>query len=350
MYFYDLTLDDNKIVFPEYLAGQIVVLNDDFSVNETIYEENHYGALFWGVYATPEEYIFSIFQSKVIKKYIKKSKVFIDVEVKDLPKDSEVWFKHNEVFVQKDKVIIVTYDNEVLVADLAFSEVKYIKNICNGKPHMQVVEDDEFLYIPIERTVYRLSKEGLEISVYARLEQTIDTFFRNRNGLWCFTNDAQLVNLHTEGQSIDLGKYIHFYGNKEDGQTCKYINAYCYEEKVLFIPCYCDKLLLFDIMSNQVTEIVAEKEIENETTLNREQRKNIQKYIASCQKDQQVFLLSSSSEILYVFDFKTLFLIECPKGINGQSLIKIELKHGKILREQSDGIDLSNYIEYIANK
>lgn len=350
MYFYDLAFDDDKIVFSEYLAGQIVVLNDDFTVNTTIYNESHYGALFWGVYVKPEEYIFSIYQSKIIKKYIKKSKSFVDVKIKDLPKESMVCFKHDEVFLQKDKVIIVTYDNEILVSDLKFSEVKYVKRICRGKPHMQIAEDDEFLYIPIEKTIYRLSKGELEISVYAQLKQTIDILFRNREGLWSLTNDARLAHLYAGGQSIDLSRYIHFYGNKEDGQIYKYINAYCYKEKVLFIPCYCDKLLLFDVMSNQIIEIAAEKEIENEKTLNREQRKNIQKYIASCQKDRQVFLLSSSSEILYVFNFDTLLLTECPKGINGCSLIKIELEHGKILREQPSGIDLSDYIEYIANK
>ena len=46
MYFYDLTFDDNKMVFPEYLMGQIVVLNDNFTIDTTIFDERYYVNLF----------------------------------------------------------------------------------------------------------------------------------------------------------------------------------------------------------------------------------------------------------------------------------------------------------------
>ena len=350
MYFYDLTFDDNKIVFPEYWIGQIVVLNDDFTIADTIFEENNYGCLILGVYAKPDEYIFAIRNSRVIRKYIKRNNLFVDVEIKNLPKDAMVCFNHNDIFVQKDKIIIITQDNDILVADLTFTEVKYVKRIQKGKQHMQIAEDTEFLYIPIEKIIFRLSKSNLDINVYAQFDQTIDVLIRNKNGLWSLTNDAQLTNVDAGGQPIDLSTYIHFYGNRAQGQIYNYINAYSYKEKVLFVPCYCDNLLLFDMMSNQITELVIEKEIENDRTLSREHRRNTLKYIASCQNGQYVFLLSSSSEILYSFNFETFLLTECAKGINDKLLIEIELAHKSILNEQFSGINLTSYIDLIIKR
>ena len=350
MYFYDLTFDGNKVVFPEYLVGQIVILNDDFTIDTTIFDEGNYGYLFWGVYTTPNEYIFTIYKSRVIRKYIKKSKIFVDVEVKDLPKESEVQFKHDEVFVEKDKIIIITSNNEVLVSDLSFSKVKYIKCIYKGKLHAQIVEDNEFIYIPIEKTIFRLSKNNFEISVYVQLDQIIDVIFMSIKGLWVLTNDLQLINLDCKRQIVDVSTYIHFYGNKQIVQIWNYINAYCYKEKVLFVPCYCEGLLILDLISNQITELVIENEKENERTLNRGQRKNTQKYIASCQKNQYVLLLSSSSEIVYLFDFKTSLIRECPSGLNSKFILETDLAHKKILGEQPGGINLVNYIEYITNR
>ena len=311
------------------------------------FDERYYGNLFWGVYTTKKEYIFSVYESKTIKKYIREIESYVDVTIKDLPKESMVCFKHDEVFVQTDKIIIITSDNDILVSDLTFSEVKYVKDIYKGRPHGQITEDDKFLYIPIEKTIFSLSKSKLEISVYARLNQIIDILFRNKKGLWSLTSDAQLINLDVGDGPVNFSEYIHFYGNKESGQICNYIKAYCYEEKVLFVPCYCDYLLLFDTLSSQITVLMIEKELENDVTLHRACRKNIQKYIASCQKGDRVFLLSSSSEILYEFNFGTLLVTECPHGINGSSLIKIELEHNKILIEQPGGINLTNYIEHI---
>lgn len=350
MYFYDLTFDDKKMVFSEYLMGQIVVLNDNFTIDITIFDEKYYGSLFWGVYTTKKEYIFSVYKSKTIKKYVIESESFVDVTIKDLPNESMVCFKHDEVFVQKDKIIIITSDNEILVSDLTFSEIKYVKSIYKGESHRQIVEDDKFLFIPIEKTIFSLSKSKLEINVYAQLDQTIDVLFRNKKGLWSLTNDAQLINLDAGDKTVNISEYIHFYANKESGQIYNYEKAYCYEEKVLLVPCYCDYLLLFDTLSSQITVLMIEKEQENDITLHRACRKNIQKYIASCQKGERVFFLSSSSELLYEFNFEAFLVSECLNGINGSSLIKIELEYNKILIEQPGGINLTNYIEYITSE
>lgn len=108
--------------------------------------------------------------------------------------------------------------------------------------------------------------------------------------------------------------------------------------------------MIFDTKSNQISEIIIEKEIENEQTLSRSYRKNIQKYIASCQNGQYILFLSSSSEILYVFDFETSLIAKCLKGINSRFVIEKDLEHKKILGEQVGGIDLKSYIKYITNK
>lgn len=350
MYFYDLVFDGNKIVFPEYLVGQIVVLDADFIVDTIILDESNYGKLFWGIYSISNEYIFSIYKSKVIRKYIKKRRLFVDVEIKNLPPKSEVQFKHDEIFVHKDGIIIITTSNDILVSDMGFCDIKYIKNICMGMQHMQIAEDKNFLYIPIEKTIFRLSKNDLKVSVYAQFDQYVDVLFRNRNSLWILTNDAQLINLNSMQQSFKLDANIHFYGDREIGQIYNYINAFCYQEMVLFVPCYCDNLLLLNMMDNQIIELVIEQEIENERTLNRGQRKNLQKYIASYQKDQYVLLLSSSSEILYLFDFETLLVRECPRGVNSRSILEIDLAHKKVVGEQPGGIDLESYIDYVINR
>lgn len=350
MYFYDLTFEDNKMVFPEYMIGQIVVLNNDFTIDKTLFDETHYGRLFLGVFALSDQYIFTIYESRTIRKYLKKSKLFVDVEIKGLPNETEVRFKHDDVFTLEDRIIIINFDNEIFVSDLTFSDIQYVKSIYKGKPHMQIAEDDECLYIPIDKTIFCVSKNKLDISVYAELDQIVEVVFKNNQGLWALTNDAKLTNLNDRNVTIDLSSYLHFYGNREKGQIYNYINAYCYKEKVLLVPCYCDNLLLFNAINNEITELVIEKEIEDNNTLARENRNNMQKYIASCRKEQYVYILSSSSEILYMFDFETVLIKECPRGINGKSLIEIELQHKKTLRERSHGISLTNYIEYIVEQ
>lgn len=350
MYFYDLTFDDNKMVFPEYMIGQIAILNKDFTIDKTLFDESHYGRLFLGVFALPDQYIFSIHESRIIRKYVKNSKSFVDVEIKDLPTETEVRFKHDDVFVSEDRIIVINFDNEIFVSDLTFSDIKYVKSIYKGKPHMQIAEDAECLYVPIDKTIFSVSKNELGIGVHAELDQAIEAVFINNQGLWALTNDAKLTNLNDGNVTIDLSSYIHFYGNRENGQINNFINAYCYKEKVLLVPCYCDNLLLMDAISHEINELVIEKEMEDKDTLAREGRNNMQKYIASCQKEQYVYFLSSSSEILYSFDFESVSLKECPRGINGKSLIEIELRHKKFLREQSNGINLKNYIEFIAEQ
>ena len=74
MYFYDLTFDDNKMIFPEYMIGQIAILNKDFTIDKTLFDESHYGRLFLGVFALPDQYIFSIHEYRIIRKYVKNSK------------------------------------------------------------------------------------------------------------------------------------------------------------------------------------------------------------------------------------------------------------------------------------
>lgn len=350
MYFYDVAFYDNKIVFPEYMVSQIVVLNENFTIDTIIFDESYYGRLFWGIYVIPDGYIISIYNSRVIRKYLKDSKLFVDVDVRNLPAESKVHFRHNEVFEQEDKVIIITSDNDLLLSDLLFSEIKYIKKICNGKRHKQIAEDNEFLYIPIEGTIFCLSKNSLDISLYAQFEHTIDVLFRNKEGLWVLTNDAQLIGLDKEGQIFDLSKYIHFYGDRQKNQINNYVNAYCYQDKVLLVPCYCDNLLLLDTFDNQITELTIEKEIEDDKTLNKARRKNVQKYIASCQKDNRVLFLSSSSEIVYLFDFETSLITELPKGITKQSVTEIKLKHERVLEEDPTEVSLMDYVEYIVNK
>lgn len=145
MYFYDLVFDGNKIVFPEYMVSQVVVLNDNFTVDTIIFNESYYDHLIFGVYSISDAYVFTMYKSRVVKKYIKEGHFFVDVEVKGLPKESEVQFKHNDIFVQKNKIIVITTNNEILISDLAFSEVKYVKCIYKGMPHRQIVEDDEYI-------------------------------------------------------------------------------------------------------------------------------------------------------------------------------------------------------------
>ena len=350
MYFYDLVFDGNKIVFPEYMVSQVVVLNDNFTIDTTIFNESYYDHLIFGVYSIADAYVFTMYKSRVVKKYIKESHFFVDVEVKGLPKESEVQFKHNDIFVQKNNIIVITTNNEILISDLAFSEVKYVKCIYKGMPHRQIAEDDEYIYIPIEKKIFRMSKNDFETNVYAQFDQIIDVFFVNAKGFWILTNDLQLRNLNNMGESVDISAYIHFYGNRKCGQIYNYESVYCYDKKVILVPGYCDNLLIFDTKSNQISEIIIEKEIENEQTLSRRYRKNIQKYIASCRNGQYILFLSSSSEILYIFDFETSLITKCLRGINSRFVIEKDLEHKKILGEQVGGIDLKSYIKYITNK
>lgn len=304
MYFFDIDIKNNNMIVADSISGMILEGNVEsllFHVVNMNVTELGGSYIFCGIYRHNNKVLLSNAQDSKLYVLDILQKSIVPQKVDGIQGVKRICFFHDEVFQYENNIYIVLRDGKILKTDCDFNRIVCVLQCPNHNcvEHGQILRSEEILYIPLNNLIYvfSMNKERIVDEFYFNDLDKIETMCCIDNDIWISSTSGVVRRLFDNTNSCLIDFSDDNYNFLQD--KIRFSRAYCHENEIWLVPCYCEKIYIFNIEKRLLREFSIDQERENGASLHDKHRSNLQKYIAFAKQNNILWLMSSKTRKFY---------------------------------------------------
>ena len=261
-------------------------------------------------------------------------------------------FRNDDLFQYQNSVYIIS-DNVIIKSNCLFDKFEFLLQIGDNDKscgHGQIICLDTKLYIPIQNIIYifdMLLEKICDEMIFNNCEM-IETLCYIEENFWFITSRNKIVKYDGKSDiSYDLPFETSFMLG--DKKIAKFARCYVYGKYIWFLPLYTDVIIRMDIEKKLIEKVEIDEEKENVFTIQKKERKCIQKYLGITRNGNSVFFLSSKTENLYKLDLEkeTIKLLDLSWNKEINNLIFTNKDSSALFCEGYLGVTIKEFIDIV---